>query len=289
MTALRRRSPARDDRILPFTRVLAAVILPFLLVAAVLLCLFSESTDELFAWTIAPPFTAMLLGCAYIGGIWFFVAVLRGSRWHGVWTGMPAVLVFATMAAVATFLHFDRFHHGHISFLAWLALYATTPVLVTIAIVLNGPRDPRASESGDVEVPRVVRYGFGAVGLLSVAVGLALFLAPEMAIPVWAWPLTPLTARIVGAVLILPGMVDVLLLRDGRWSSFRTIFGAQLVSIAAISVCLLARGGDLYWDRVAAPAFVAALAAAAIAYATLMIAMTRRRNRAEVSPAVRSR
>ena len=108
------------DRIHPFTRIVAVIILPFLAVAFVLLYPLADRTDELFAWTILPPLTALLLGSAYAGGIWFFVLVAWPKRWHELRHGFPAVLVFATLLAVATFLHWDRFHFGHISFIVWV-------------------------------------------------------------------------------------------------------------------------------------------------------------------------
>ena len=235
----------RDDRVLMYTRVVAGLVLPLLAVAVVLLYLLPGRTDALFAWTIEPPFTAMLLGCAYIGGIAYFVPVLLAARWHRVWTGMPAVLVFASLACVATLLHLDRFHAGHVSFVAWFAVYLATPVLVLVVLVLQLPRDPWTPEPRDVRVPWALRVVLGAFGVAAVAVGVALFVAPAAVAPVWAWPVTPLTGRITGAILLLPGLVDVLLLVDARWSAFRVIVRAQLVSLAFIVVAVVVRREDL--------------------------------------------
>ena len=74
----------RDDRVLAYTRVLSLVIVPFLLVAFVLLYLFPGDTKRLFAWTINPTMTPMVLASAYLGGAYFFVRVLRASR-AGTW------------------------------------------------------------------------------------------------------------------------------------------------------------------------------------------------------------
>ena len=52
------------DRVLPGTRVLSIVIIPFLLVAFVLLYFWpsADDTARLFAWRIVPGFTSMVLG-----------------------------------------------------------------------------------------------------------------------------------------------------------------------------------------------------------------------------------
>lgn len=258
----------RDDRIRPFTRVVAAVVLPFLAAAWILLYLLPNDTDALFAWTIAPSLTAMLLGSAYVGGIWFFVQVLRAGRWHRVKYGFPAVLVFAALLAVATLVHWDRFHFGHISFLTWVTLYLTTPVLVAVAIVLNWGADPRADDERDYAIPLVPRFAIAAVGLVSLICGVVIFIAPGLVAGAWAWELTPLTTRVVGAVLTLPGMVNLWMLRDARWSAFRWIFQAQIVSLVFIVVALVIARGDLA-ASLAAPAFVVGMVVSLVVYVAL--------------------
>jgi len=260
-----------SDRITTYTRVLAAIILPFLGAAVVLLYFLPTRTGETFAWTIQPALTAMLLGCAYIGGIVFFVHVLRSGGWHRVKYGFPAVLVFATLLSVATFLHWDRFHFGHISFITWLTLYVTTPVLVLVAIAVNWRADPGTLDQRDYAIPRGARVVIALVGIVAFAFGLVLFFAPGLLLDVWAWELTPLTGRVVGAVLTLPGMVNVWLLVDARWSAFRWIFQAQIVSLVSIAVALVFTLGDVAWQRPAGPAFVIGIAVSLAAFGAFYV------------------
>jgi energy-converting hydrogenase Eha subunit A len=56
---------SRDDRILPFTRVLAAVVTAILVTAWIVLYLWPEQTDRRFAWTVEPTMTPMLMGAGY--------------------------------------------------------------------------------------------------------------------------------------------------------------------------------------------------------------------------------
>ncbi len=180
----------------------------------------------------------MLLGAAYAGGIWFFAQVAIQPRWHRVRHGFPAVLVFATLAAAATFLHWDRFHFGHISFITWVVLYITTPVLVLIAMIVNRGEDDGSPEGDDVTIPAAWRYVLALVGAAASVTGLVLFAVPSLLIETWAWEVTPLTARVVGFVLTLPGFVNLWMLWDDRWSAFRWVFQAQLVSLACIVLAL---------------------------------------------------
>jgi hypothetical protein len=233
------------DRLHPFARWLGLLLLPFLSVAVVLLYGFPTRTDTLFAWTISPPLSALFLACAYIGGIWFFARVTWGTRWHRLHRGFIAVLVFAGLLCAATLLHWDRFHHGTVIFAVWAALYLTTPLLTAAVLVLHRGADDGRPEQRDYLLPGAVRAVLVTVGLAALAAGLALFLFPATFGPLWAWELTPLTARVVGAVLTLPGMVNLWMLRDTRWSSFRQVFQAQIVSLAAVLLALLLGRDDL--------------------------------------------
>lgn len=126
-----------DDRLLAPTRWLAALIIPFLVVAFVILYFWPQDAGRLFAWPIAPSMTAMMLASAYLGGIWYFAGVWRARRWHHVHLGMLPVTAFSAMLGVATVLHWDRFTPGHISFITWTALYGIAPFLVMGAWLAN--------------------------------------------------------------------------------------------------------------------------------------------------------
>lgn len=255
------------DTIRPFTRVVSLIVLPFLIVASALLYLAPGSTDQHFAWTITPEVTSRYLASAYLGGIWFFVAVLRLRQWHRVRHGFPAVLTFATLLGIATLLHLDRFHAGHISFITWATLYLVTPILVILVIIGEARSDTGTPDQRDTKIPTGWRIALAVVGLLSMCVGVILFLVPSVLVDNWAWSLTPLTARVLGATLTLPGMVNVWMLIDSRWSAFRTLFQAQLVSLSFILGGIILGWPQLDVSRPAAWLVVPGLAGSLIAYA----------------------
>jgi hypothetical protein len=254
------------NRVYPFTRAVAVLVLPFLAAASILLYLLPTRTDELFAWTINPPLTAMFLASAYLGGIWFFAGVLVAGRWHRVAAGFPAVVVFSALLGLATLMHWDRFHHGHVSFITWAVLYVTTPLLVLIAFATNSRVYTSRPERQEYEVPFLVRILPVLIGLAALATGALLYLSPEAVLDVWPWELTPLTARVVGAVLTLPGIVSLWLAFESRWSSFRLLFQAQLASLAFICLALVLARADLEWSRPATAWFVAGIVLAFLVY-----------------------
>src|SRR6478609_10597044 len=135
------------DRVLPTTRALSIVIIPFLLAAFVLLYFWpsADDTARLFAWRITPGFTSMMLAAVYLGGAYFFLRVTVERRWHRVAGGFIAVGSFATLMGIATVLHWDRFIHSNVAFWVWSALYFVTPFLVFAVWLANrqiaGPPD----------------------------------------------------------------------------------------------------------------------------------------------------
>src|SRR4030081_1727175 len=122
--------PARDDHIARETRLLSALVIPFLVTAFAILYFQPNDTGRLFAWPITPAMTSFLLGSAYIGGAYFFLRVILDPRWHHIWVGFLPVTTFATLMLIATLLHWDKFSHGNPAFWAWISIYATTPFLV---------------------------------------------------------------------------------------------------------------------------------------------------------------
>jgi hypothetical protein len=219
----------RDDRILRYTRGLSLFIAPFLLVAFLVLYPFPDQTQRLFAWTIQPTMTPMVLASAYLGGFYFFVRVLRERRWASVKAGFGSVALFASLLGVATILHWDRFNHAHVAFWLWTGLYFTAPFLVIGAWIVNR----RVAAPPTADEPRLgggTRWVVGIIGLAALAQGVVMFAAPAVIIPIWPWTLTPLTCRVVGAIFCL-GSAGISVLVDQRWVTIRLMLQVELLML----------------------------------------------------------
>ena len=224
----------RDDHIYRETRWLCAIIVPFLIAAFYILYLRPTETKELFAWPISPSMSARMLAAAYVGGIFYFTRAFFAQRWHHIKLGFLPVTAFASVMGIATFLHWDKFTHDHISFVTWVILYVTTPFLVMGTWLRNRRTDPGTPDPQDVILSKPVRYALGAVGAITLVIGIILFLQPDFMISVWPWTLTPLTSRVVGGMFMLPALVGLGMAFDARWSSAVIILQSQVVSIAFI-------------------------------------------------------
>lgn len=230
----RHRPVARDGRVLPYTRTLSLIIIPFLVLAFIILFGFPRQTQRLFAWTINPTMTSMTLASAYLGGAYFFAHVSREKRWNVVQTGFASVAIFASLLGVTTILHWDKFNHRHIAFWLWAALYFTTPFLVAICWIAN-QRVARPVALDEVRIGRIPQWTIVIVGMLALAQGLVMFIAPALVIPIWPWMLTPLTCRVVGSIFCL-GSAGIMALIDPRWSTLHLMFRVELVMITLILI-----------------------------------------------------
>jgi len=223
---------ASSDRVLPATRVLAAVIVPFLVLAFMVLVPWPTATKRLFAWQILPSMSPMVLGSVYLGGAYFFVRVVRASQWHTVAGGFVPVGTFATLMGVTTILHWHRFLHGNVAFWLWVALYFTTPLLVFMVFFRN-QREYDSSPDASGRIGPIAAAGFVLVGVTSMGMYVFLYLFPARAVAAWPWHLTPLTARMLGAIFAL-GIAGVGAWWERRWSAMRILLqvaGLMLVLI----------------------------------------------------------
>jgi len=232
--------PASDDRIYPITRIIAAVIIPFLVLAFLILYFLPGETGTRFAWEIKPAMTAAFMGAGYLGGAYFFAHVVFGRRWHRVAPGFLAVTAFTWAMLLATLIHWQRFDLSHFPFQLWLVLYVVTPFLVPWLWWHNRPADPGTFEPDDVEVPRFVRRLTGAIGVLFLLWGVVCFVLPDTAVAAWPWTLSLLTARVLGGWCALMGVGGLVLASERRWSAWRveveSIFLWQLLVLVAALV-----------------------------------------------------
>ncbi|MEJ2413294.1 MAG: hypothetical protein P8Y34_09945 [Anaerolineales bacterium] len=232
------------DRILPITRIVAVIVVPFLWLAFLILYFFPDSSGERFAWGISPHLTAMYIGAGYLGGSWLFLNVIFGKRWHRVAVGFLPITAFTWLMMIATFLHWDRFAAGNLGFILWVILYVITPFLVPLLWFLNRKTDAGAPEADDLAIPRAAALIFRIAGvgaLLFVVVG---FIYPEFVITVWPWTLSPLTARVMCGWVALLGVGMLTLSTESRWSGWKVALESIMIWHLLVVVAIFLNTAD---------------------------------------------
>lgn len=188
-----------------------AAVLVFL--AGVQLFVFPSRTERWFAWTIGSPMTATFLGASYWSAIGLELVAARARTWAGARVAVPSVFAFTALTLVVTLVHAELFHFGgghgagtRAVTWAWLAVYAVVPVLMVLAVVVQ--RRHGFTVPGAAGLPTLVRAVLVVQAVVLLGSGAALLADPEWAAGAWAWPLTPLTGRAVGAWLVGLGVAS---------------------------------------------------------------------------------
>jgi hypothetical protein len=271
---------ARDDRLLAPTLWTARAIVPVLIAAFVILYLFPGDTMRLWSWMICPEMSALVMGAGYLAGAWFFTRVAGSREWHRVAPGFVATTVFTGLLLVTTVLHWDSFNHDHVSFWAWLGLYASTPFLLPLLWRNNQRTDPGPGR--EARVPRPLRLVVGIGGALQLALAVAMFVRPSIVEETWPWELQPATTRSLAAFIAFPAVTWLWFLFEDRWSSFRITQQTATLGLVLIGIGAL-RARDEFRDGWESPAYTVALVLAVVLNVALYLAMERRAGREPLS------
>jgi hypothetical protein len=199
-------SPAPDP-LLQLTRVLLVVGILLTAGTGIGLWLLPGNTADFWAWTIGAAPSASFLGAGYVGAAVSLALALREKRWRRARASVVSALAFTTLALAVTARHSEPFEWGadaaalpRASAWTWLAVYVLLPPVALVALVLQDRRAtplPRAAPLGRVTTAALLLggAGLGAVGLLLLAEWGRMLSA-------WPWPLTPLTADMIGAWVV---------------------------------------------------------------------------------------
>ncbi len=240
----------------------AASTLVFL--AGFQLTVLTDQTDTYFAWTIAPPITAAFLGGSYWAAVPVELIAARQKAWARARVAVPAIWLFTTLTLVATLLHFDRFHFsspipsaaGAAWF--WLAIYAGVPVAMLV-IGFFQIRTPGGDPPRGPPAPMWLRIAVIAQGGGMLAFGVGLFALPTIVGPLWAWALTPLTARAIGAWLIGIGFAAIHAYRENDLLRIRPLGGGYTVFAILQFIALARYPNDVTWSSPSAWVYLAFL------------------------------
>jgi len=261
----------RDDirRVAPVVSLGLAVLTVALVVVGLPVVVAPSRTDRFFSWTMDVSATAAFLGACYWTAALFALLSAREREWARVRAVFPGILVAGTLILAATLVHLDKFAMHTARGWIWVILYAGLPPGVLLLLALQR-RVPGADPPVLCPIERRARVVLAVGGTAIVVAGVALFAAPRTTGAWWPWPLTELTARMIGAWLAAIGVTLIAVLREGDWARAR----AAMVYLAAVSVAQLATlaryAGTVQWDDASASLYIASgaglLALALIGY-----------------------
>jgi hypothetical protein len=280
------RSSASNDRVLPVTRLAALVVFLVLVPAAIVLWGTPAHTAERWAWTIKPNLTAIFLGSGYGAGAFFFWHTYRAERWHPSSAGVLGASAFAALMLLATLLHWDTFNHGHAPYLAafafwgWTIVYIISPPILFALWWRNRATDSGRRLRGDPFLPAAALGAARVFGVLALVTAAVFYISPPVAMHVWSWRLTPLTARLLASFIAQMGVGAMVLSFERRWSGWQLIIQTFFVATTLLLIGAARESGDFGPSAVRTALYIGGLVAAdavlLVVYARMEWAISRR-------------
>jgi len=220
---------SRDADVSPAVRLFMVAAAIFVASAGASLYFLSEATHLYFAWTIKPPVTASFLGGGYLAVTTALAFGLREHDWSRMRIGVTVVATGLPSILAASLLHLDKFHlHNAVwtaGFWAWSWLFLYIILVPGLYLTLRAQRRRKAvATPPQSTLPAWMRLAMRVLGVLMLAMGALLFAVPGTAEQLWPWPLTPLTARMVGSFYLAFG---VSLLAAARENDYARIYVAS--------------------------------------------------------------
>ncbi|MEX2421931.1 MAG: hypothetical protein WD670_08970 [Actinomycetota bacterium] len=189
----------------------------------------AERTDRYFSWTIDAPITAVVLGSFYFAAI--ILTLFGGTQraWVRARAVVPGTWAFVTLVLLATLIHLDVFRPHldspnaitRFEFWVWIGAYTVEPIGLLLFGFFQRKMPGTDPPRGEPAPPALYLRAGTAAGWVATLAGAGMFLFPGTAIDLWSWPLTPLTARVLGSWFVGAGLVMVVAMweRD-RWRLF---------------------------------------------------------------------
>jgi hypothetical protein len=248
-------------RPLPGLQLLFAASSALVALAGVQLFIFSERTDDFFAWTIASPLTAAVDGAFFLASLVLFVSAARAVTWAEVRPVAGAVVVVATVKLAATLLDLEPFHFegpgtaAQVAAWSWLAVYIVVPAAL-VGLIAAQLRAPGADPQPGPPLPHPLAGAFIVLAMVMFAIGGVQLFASGVAADIWPWPLTTLTSHTLSAWFLGVGVLAALMVRENDLARSRWVMlGAMLLGVL-LAVALARYESAIQWERAVAWLFV---------------------------------
>lgn len=236
-----------DVHVQPVLVVLSALLIPVLLGAFLMLYVLPDVGIDRFAWPIRPLMSSMMLGATYLGGAYFFLIVMISRRWRHVWLGFLPIAAFAGTLGIATLIHWENFVHERWAFWIWAGLYFAVPLFLPILWYRNHRLTDGVELAREMELPSPIRLILAGLGIVLTVAAVLLFVVPDLMISAWPWTLSPLTARIMSSMFLLPGLVGLAMAYDGSWGSARRLLKTKAITVILMLIAIVVARGDFDW------------------------------------------
>jgi hypothetical protein len=204
---------------------------------------FFPGAGTMFAWPIAPTFSAMFIGTGFLVRTFIGYYLWREKYWPRLRWQAAANYAFLIVIFLATYWHIDEMNWEPNIIVAhiWIVAYTVEPIL----LFLVEPRTSQAKERLPVELrggpifaglKRILAFGL----IVSVTIASLAVINPGFLDTRWPWTLDPFDARIMAAFLALTGTWCLIGYFAEDWGEVRlAILGLAIYAVSNFIVWLV--------------------------------------------------
>ena len=230
-----------------------------------------EATGTNFAWPIQPVVTAALFGAIYFSALLLMIAGAFTKIWEHVRVVVLPSAAFTAIMLVPTFLHWDRFSVGSISFALWLASYVLPPPIFIACYIWQQKRSQPVGFGITRPLAGAVRAFLFVNGAALTIFSIVVMLFPSVLQSIAPFTFTPLTARALAGFIVLAALLQISMALENDWTRARiaTIMLIPLPFVAALQ--LVRFSGSVQWSNAALWVFLIDLGIVALVSAALWL------------------
>ena len=210
------------------------------------------------------PLNVRFVACFYLAGATGLLASAAARRAVDTRIYLAGFTAVTALLLVATIWYWSTYTDGGVPY-PWLGSYVIEPVVGVVALVTLDLRS--AARPGRHRLSPV----YDAEAAIFAVLGLILAVAPDAAVRLWPWALTPVLARTYAAIFLAFALGAALSARERRPQAVRPFAWSSLVLVGATAVVSLVHhakfdgGPSTYVWGLGLAAGVAGLGAAALA------------------------
>jgi hypothetical protein len=186
---------AENPTITPLLRWITIVEVLVLAVAGFGMFFLFSVAKPLWPWDTTP-FNAAFLGATYIASFAATFCLVRVGKWSVGRSILRMLLAFTVVVLIVSLFNLGQFHFDRWASWAWFVLYIALPINAAYHLWLYRKLPPAEK----VETPQLWRAYLWAQGIVLGLYALALFIAPDLFVAFWPWPVDTFHAQMYSAI-----------------------------------------------------------------------------------------
>jgi len=237
MTSASRTSTTSSGTITTATRFFLVLVIVAIASFGLPLYLFPTHAADYWAWTVAEPRTAMLIGSVYFVPTIHYTLLMREREWLLVQTTLRSLFVVAAYLLVVAMFHWETFYPWRPLTLSWLFSYYLPLLFLPILFRLQTERFGVAEDAGGRRITPAWHAWLKVRAVAYAAAALAMCAMTPRVLELWPWPIEPVNLRMFSGQVAMFGALPVFVFLDGSWNRMKLFM--RLTAMMAVAHLLL--------------------------------------------------